>query len=349
MKIVSSETSSIDIRLTESLTTAAGGIGDRGGIRLTIATDSSITGMGETAPIPGIDGPRLEAIASEIDAWSSTAVDLTIDDALEGLDDESLSPLARFAVHTALVDAASQHRGVPLSQWLRAGAAAVVRVNGLVTESNPGAVHGRVSELVSEGIRSIKLKVGAEEPARDVTRIIAASEAAGPAVELRLDANRAWDAATVARVVGRVGKHRIAYIEDPTPVVSEYRAIQDTVDVLVALDLPITDSPQDEVERAGVSIVVVKPAAVGGVDRVMDLARTLADSRIDSRIVVSSSIDREVALAAAVHAAAALPNSDEAHGLAIGSMVRNLPGVLVSAGATLAVPSEPGVYRPEDV
>lgn len=343
MKIASSETSSIDIRLTESLTTAAGGIGDRGGIRLTVTTNSSLTGMGESAPIPGIAGPRLEAIASEIDHWSSTAVETPVDEALETLDSAALSPLARFAVHTALVDILSQDHGVPLSQWLRSGARGVVGVNGLVTEANPGAVHARVTELAADGIRSVKLKVGVEEPARDVTRIIAASEAAGPSIELRLDANHAWDADTVDRVVGRVGKHRIAYIEDPTPDITEYRAIQDTIDVPVALDLPITESPREEIERANVSIVVVKPAAIGGVDRVIDLARSLADTRI----VVSSSIDREIALAAAIHAAAALPNSDEAHGLAIGSMVRNLPTALVATGGTIDVPSDPGVYRPE--
>ena len=225
VKIVSSETSSIDIRLTESLTTASGGIGDRGGVRLTITTSNGLSGLGESAPIPGIEGPRLEMIASEIDRWSSTMLDTQVSEAVDRLDGAELSPLARFAVHTALIDVVSQDAGVPLSQWLRAGAQGVVNVNGLVSESNPGAVHARVNELVAEGTSCIKLKVGAEEPALDVTRIIAASEAAGPGVELRLDANRAWDAETVERVVGRVGKHRIAYIEDPTPTPADYRHI----------------------------------------------------------------------------------------------------------------------------
>ncbi len=341
MKIVSSETSSIDIRLTESVTTASGGIGDRGGVRLTITADNESTGLGESAPIPGIAGPRLETIASEIDAWSTEAVGKDVQSALDGLEDATLSPLARFAVHTALVDLISQAAGAPLSQWLRAGSPAVVNVNGLVAESNPGAVHSHVLELARLGVRCVKLKVAAEEPALDVTRIIAASEAGGPNVELRLDANRAWDAATVQRVVGRVGKHRISYIEDPTPTLGEYRDIQDAIDVAVALDVPISNDPMVDIVRANVNVVVVKPAAVGGVDRVMDLARKLDDTRL----VVSSSIDREVALSAAIHVAAALPNANEAHGLAIGSMVRNLPESFLVSGGTLAVPTGPGVYR----
>jgi len=341
VKIVSSETSSIDIRLTESVTTAAGGFGDRGGIRLTISVDDGLSGLGETASIPGVDGPRLESLAGEIDKWSTNSVGTDSAVALGEIDKAGLSPLARFAVHTALIDLQSQRAGAPLSQWLRSGSAGIVNVNGLVTDSNPGAVHARVSELADGGVRAIKLKVGVEAPALDVTRIIAASEAAGPYVELRLDANMAWDAETVARVIGRVGKHRIGYIEDPTADIGEYAAIQELIDVRVALDMPITSDPAAEIARAGVGVLVVKPAAVGGVDRIMDIQR----SHAGARIVVSSSIDREVALAAALHVAAALPDDDEAHGLAIGSVVRNLPDSLVANGGTLAVPDGPGVYR----
>lgn len=344
MKIVSSQTSSIDIRLTESLTTAAGGIGDRGGVRLTITTETGSTGAGESAPIPGISGPRLESIASEIDAWSQGAIDHDVQSAIENLDDGELSPLARFAVHTALIDLVSQAAGAPMSQWLRAGAPATVHVNGLVAESNPGAVHAHVLELAKMGVRAVKLKVAAEEPALDVTRIIAASEAGGPSVELRLDANGAWDAETVERVVGRVGKHRLSYIEDPTSKTTEYRDIQEAIDVAVALDVPLSNDPLADITRANVNVVVVKPAAVGGVDRIMDLARTLDDTRL----IVSSSIDREIALSAAIHVAAALPNEHEAHGLAIGSVVRNLPESLHVTGGTVAVPAGPGVYRTDE-
>lgn len=341
MKIINSETSSIDIRLTESVATAAGGIGDRGGIRLVVSTDADVMGFGETAPIPGLHGPGLESIAGELDAWSKSAIGCKVEDAVKQLDSSSLSPLARFAAHTALVDLQSMAAGTPLSQWLRAGAATSVHVNGLVAESNPGAVHKRVGELASDGMRAIKLKVGSEELALDVTRIIAASEAAGPNVELRLDANRAWSAEAVERMVGRVGKHRIGYIEDPTPDVDEYRSLQQRIDVPIALDLPITSDPSGEVARAGVDVIVVKPAAVGGVDRIMDLARALGDARI----IVSSSIDREIALAAAIHVAAAMPGNQDSHGLAVGAMVRNLPESFLPVGGAIDVPEKPGVFR----
>ena len=340
MQISEADSTTIDIRLTESLATGAGGVGDRGGLQVRISTDGGLLGRGETAPIPGVVGPGLEAIAVEIDSWCASAPSLSVADAIAGLDAAGLGPLSRFGVHTALADLESQAAGVPAAQWLRAGAPGTVPSNGLVAEANPGAVHARTAELVGTGMQAIKLKVGAADPAQDVTRIIAASEAAGPDVSLRLDANRAWDAATVERVIGRVGRHRIDFIEDPTASVAEYVPLQDSTGVAVALDLPITNDPAAAIAEAGVGIVVVKPAAIGGIDRVIDLAR----SHSDLRIVVSSSIDREVALAAAIHAAAGLPDDDEAHGLATGSLVRNMPIELLPRGGHVHVPAMNGVW-----
>jgi o-succinylbenzoate synthase len=346
MQITNAESSSIDIRLNEALPTASGTVGDRGGLRVRLEIDGAKEGIGETAPIPGIDGPGLESIAAEINSWCAVAIGDSVDAAIAGLSasDVSPSPLARFAIHTALIDAKSRDAGLPLSQMLRAGAGTLVRVNALVSEANPGAVHARVLQLVADGMYAIKLKVGAVETAQDVTRIIAASEAAGPNVALRLDANRSWDAETAERVIGRVGMHRIDYLEDPTPNVSEYHSVEVATGVAVALDLPLTADPMGEIERANTSIVVIKPAAIGGVDRVMDLSRLMPD--LD--LVISSSIDREVALSAAIHTAAALPRSNRPHGLATGTIVRNMPASLIPTNGVLEVSAEPGVWTNQE-
>jgi len=340
MQISSASSTTFDIRLAETLTTGAGGIGDRGGLSLEVHETNGRIGRGQTAPIPGMDGPGLESIAVDIDRWCGTAEATTVADALDALASFGGSPLARFAVHTALADLASQDAGVPMAQWMRAGAVGSVHANGLVTELNPGAVHSHTLELVSQGARAIKLKVGVAESAQDVTRIIAASEAAGPNVALRLDANRAWPREIAERVIGRVGMHRVDFIEDPTNSPQEYRGIEESTGVAVAIDVPITHEPAAAIEAANVSVAVIKPAAVGGVDRVIDLAR----SRPDQRIIVTSSIDREVALAAAIHAAAALPTQGDAHGLSTGLLVRNMSASLLPHDGVVAVPTGPGVW-----
>lgn len=341
MRITSANSTAIDIRLNESVRTGAGSIGDRGGMRITLEA-GDFTGVGETAPIPGQAGPKLEELATEIGQWCLSVVDNNVEDALAPLDGTALSPLSRFAAHTALIDLQARSLGIPVSRLLNPDAVSRVPVNGLIGESNPAAVHQRALQLVDQGVTAIKLKVGALDNSMDITRIVAASEAAGGYAKLRLDANGGWTAQAAARVIGRVGKHRISYIEEPTSDPSEYLALMEETGVQVALDLAVTNTPDEEIAAAGVGVVIVKPAALGGIDRVVELAQR----HPDHQVVVTSSIDREVALAAAIHAAAALPSDSGPHGLATGRLIANMDEALLDTNGAVRVPDGPGVWNP---
>ncbi len=340
MRITNASSTPIDIRLNESVRTGAGSIGDRGGMQVAI-TAGEFTGVGETAPIPGQAGPKLEELATELAQWCRSVGDTTVEEALANLEAANHSPLSRFAVHTALIDLQARAAGVSVSQLLKPGSATRVPVNGLIGESSPAAVHERASQLVAQGVTAIKLKVGALDNSMDITRIVAASEAAGSRATLRLDANGGWTAQTAARVIGRVGKHRISYIEEPTADPSEYLSLMEETGVQVALDLAVTDTPDEEIASAGVSVVIVKPAALGGVDRVL----ALAERHPNHRIVITSSIDREVALAAAVHASAALPTDSGPHGLATGRLIANMDPALLDSNGHVRVPAGPGIWN----
>lgn len=340
MRITSASATPIDIRLSEAVPTGAGGIGDRGGMRITVGA-GDFTGVGETAPIPGQPGPKLETLASELSNWCNTATDLTVEDALAKLDDDDHSVLTRFALHTALIDLQARADDMSLSQSLRQGAATRVRVNGLIGETSPAAVHARAIQLVDQGIPAIKLKVGAADHSLDITRIVAASEAAGSEVELRLDANGAWTVDAAARIIGRVGKHRVSYIEDPTSDRSEFAALAKETGVAVAIDLEATSDPDEAIQAAGVDTVVVKPAALGGIDRVL----SLAERHPNHRIVISSSIDREIGLSVAVHAAATLAPTSGPHGLATGRLIRGMDPALLDVAGEVRVPAGPGVWN----
>ena len=148
MRIKKASATPIDIRLTDTVPTGAGSISDRGGLRVTIVVDG-LTGVGETAPLPGQHGPKLEQLATEVSNWCESATNQELDVALDDLDDVDHSPLSRFAIHSALIDVQARSKDLSLSQWLRSGAATRVRVNGLVGESSPAAVHARTLQLVA--------------------------------------------------------------------------------------------------------------------------------------------------------------------------------------------------------
>lgn len=334
VKISEITVDSTELRMTEEIATGAGVLGDRSGVRLMLRTNDGLVGNGESAPIPGMLNPGgLEALARDIRGWVAGAKGKEVDDLLDSLDARSLAPLARFAVHSALIDLVGQASGVPLYQWLRAASSPAVHVNALVADESPAEVHAAVLRATGEGASAVKLKVAMGEPARDVTRIIAASEAAGPNVELRLDANGAWDLKTAVHVVDRVGQYRLGYVEDPTRHVDDLAAFAEATGVAVAVDAEPGHAEDlvQFVERSGADVLVIKPAAAGGVDRVVDAARRLGG---DHRVVVSSSIDGEVSLLAALHAAASLPG-DEVHGLATAHLVSGVPESLRPVGGQI--------------
>jgi L-alanine-DL-glutamate epimerase-like enolase superfamily enzyme len=72
-------------------------------------------------------------------------------------------------------------------------------------------------EAVARGFRTLKLKVGGD-PDEDVARTVAVA-AAGRGVELRIDANQAWDAADAERVIRAILAEgvRPELVEQPTP------------------------------------------------------------------------------------------------------------------------------------
>lgn len=339
MKLRSVSLEPFDIRLATDLRTSAGSIGDRSGIAIRLESDDGVTGEGEAAPVPGRPSAGLDAMAGTLHAWAGQAEGADIDTLLADLDSTPLEGPSRFGVHTAIVDLLARNAGVPLHQFLRSGANPVVATSALVSSDSPAEVHDSCRTAVADGFGAVKLKVAAVDPSMDVTRIIAASEACGADVELRLDANHGWTADQVEFVVGRVGPKRLGYIEDPTPDRSDYESLADATGIAIAVDLVEGDVPDRVLIESGARVLVVKAAAIGGIDRLLDAARSIGR---DHRMILSSSIDGTVGLLAGLHVAAALPIPD-IHGLGTARVVRGIPEFLVPNDGRIELPASPGV------
>ncbi|MBA3300370.1 MAG: o-succinylbenzoate synthase, partial [Thermoleophilaceae bacterium] len=75
------------------------------------------------------------------------------------------------------------------------------------------ALASRAPDLTrTSGFDCVKLKVGFPD---DAERVATVREALGPSVELRLDANAAWDVDTAVERVGALAHHGLAYVEQP--------------------------------------------------------------------------------------------------------------------------------------
>ncbi len=144
--------------------------------------------------------------------------------------------------------------------------------------------------------------------------------AVGSTVDLRVDANGAWDAATAEQALDSFADIGVDYVEQPLSAdeLDGHRRLRGR-GVDIALDESVAEtSPSAVIDADAADVVILKPMAVGGPLRATRTAAAARKAGIEP--VVTTTIDAVVARTAAVHVAAAIPEV-AACGLATGSLL----------------------------
>ncbi|PXX09200.1 o-succinylbenzoate synthase [Mycolicibacterium moriokaense] len=167
------------------------------------------------------------------------------------------------------------------------------------------------------GARTAKVKVAepGQSLADDVLRVNVV-RALVPTV--RVDANGGWtvdEAVSAAKALTADGP--LEYMEQPCATVLELAEVRRRVEVPVAADESIrkADDPLHVVREGAADVAVLKVAPLGGVRKLLDIAK-----QIEIPIVVSSALDSAVGIGQGLLAAAALPELRHACGLATGGL-----------------------------
>lgn len=333
---------SFELPLARPLVTATDTIDHREGYLLEVHADG-YRGVGEATPLAGwteSTGECLEALEGAVQS---------IDDRDRAFERVEGRPAARHALSLALLDLEARRAGEPLHAHLDAGGASVpssILVNATVGD---GTVEETVEEacaVVAEGFDCVKIKVGARSPGVDAARLRAVEEETGDAVSLRADANGAWALDDARRVLESTPG--IEYLEQPLAPdeLSAHASLR--AETSVALDETLVETSITEVlEAEAADVVILKPMALGGLDRAVSAAGAAAEAGVDP--VVTSTIDGVVARTAAIHLAAAL-GVERACGLATAErLVRDLgPDPAPVEGGRVPVPDGPGLgVRPD--
>lgn len=214
------------------------------------------------------------------------------------------------------------------ARWLAAAMAAAdepfptaVRTTVPVNSIIPAVVADRAAEMaVAAGCRTVKIKVAepGQSLADDLDRIAAVRSAMGPDVQIRVDANMAWDVPTAVHSIERLAAHDLEYVEQPCATLEELAEVRRRVTVPIAADESIrtAQDPVRAAAAAAVDLIVVKVAPLGGVVRALEVVDAAG-----LPAVVSSAIDTSIGLSAGVALAAALPELPFACGLGTGLLL----------------------------
>ena len=324
--------------LQTSFRTAGQSVADRRGIVIRLRDDAGI-GVGEATPLAGWT-ESYERCRRWIESFATRPPPTPASIALP-----RDRPAARHAVQLAVMDGSARRAGRPLAQYLRAGSSQTIPLNATVPATTTDETVRAVSAAVDAGFDTIKLKVGRSSVVDDVRRIEAVRAAIGDSPSIRLDANRSWTLDQAHEALARLGRHDIAYVEEPlrTPTKQTLLEIR-RHGVPVALDESLNRGGWmmlSELERA-VEAVILKPMSLGGVDRVVSAARRAKS--LGMLPVISGTLDGAIARTAAMHVAAAL-TPHTAAGLATAEYVCadiGLDPVRIVDG-TAHLPSTPGI------
>ena len=188
-----------------------------------------------------------------------------------------------------------------------------VTVNGLInlTAANWEA---QLEKLLSEGYRTIKIKVGRSAVTTEAAQINHIAKRLPENVLLRLDANRHWTLEAACRFAKLIDAEKIEYVEEPLQNFRELAEFYRCCGLPLALDETLQLATQKEIAAiAGIKALILKPSVLGGLRKA--IAWAAFAEKIGCYPVISSSVESGVGLAMQAHLAAALGKVDVPAGL----------------------------------
>lgn len=330
------------LRLARPLQTAYGAVAEREIFTVALSdAGDGITGYGEAAPLEPYDGVSPRRVQAALEAYrpvlmqSEGATGAQLVDACRRVCDE---PVALAAIDLALWDRAGRRAGRPIAALLTDTPARAIAVNATLSATDRAGAAEQAARAVQAGFGCLKVKVGLGD---DAGRVAAVRAAAGPKVDLRLDANGAWTVAEAVRAIEALSPAGLELVEEPTHGLAAVRAVRERVAVRVAID---ETAAEHGALGAGVAdAVCLKISRCGGIAGLLAAAALVRAS--GAEVYLASTLDGPLGVAAAVHAAAALASRGAlpACGLATLGLFADLENPLPAVAGQIAVPGGPGL------
>ena len=324
----------------------------REGLVLKIECEDGTVGLGEVSPLPGFGGGRLGDCLVVLRSWAGHLRGLPPEQARLQLarmaEHNTHVPALLFGLETALLDAEACRRDVPLATLLARPRRQSVAVNATVAVADAEAAATAARAAVDEGFGCVKLKVGmADSVAAEVARLERVRAAIGAGVELRADANGAWSAAQAVAVLGGARGVGLSLVEQPVAAddLDGLARVRREGGVPVGADEAVGSLADARAVLAAeaADVLVLKPTVIGG----LKLCRWIVDEAAPAgvEVIVTSTLEAGIGVAAALQLAATLHESAPACGLATGRLLAAdlLRAPLRVVDGAIVLPEAPGL------
>jgi muconate cycloisomerase len=183
-------------------------------------------------------------------------------------------PYAKAAVEFAAYDLAGKQCGLPVHRLLGGAIRRRIPVTHSIGLIGFGEAEREVAQVVAEGIRTIKIKVGVD-PDRDVEMVRRIRDTVGTGIALCVDANQGYRTPGEAiRTLRRMERFDLIYFEQPVEGIERLAQVARAIDVPVMADESAWNAHDviQIIEQRAAQIVSLYTTKPGGLYRAMEAA-----------------------------------------------------------------------------
>ena len=284
----------------------------REGFVLKLTNEIGHSGFGEISPLPGLSREITATARQQITSLRTKLLNGEIPGGVEKCSGQfekwlapyQLSSSVRFGLEMAVMSLVAQSRRQTVSDLIPGFYHEQVHLSGLLLGPH-SAVVAQAQEMIGQGFRSLKLKIGRQKLKDDIQTIKAVHEICAGKALLRLDANQSLDYGAAVTIGKEISCAAVEYIEEPFPqteMIPEF--FQETM-IPVALDETLLDRKWEDIKSIeGVDVLVVKPTVLGGIEKTLQLVKTANSYGIE--VVISSAFETGLGLAVLIAMAGSL-------------------------------------------
>ena len=316
MKIKSIEPIAIGLPMLKPLIMASEQVHRADNVLVRIEADNGAVGWGEAASAPTMTGETLESIVAAVQFLEPVLRGRDTADiagALAAMDGRMYGNQgAKAAIEIALLDLTGLAEGKPVHALLGDKLRSRMALLGVIGGGDFDGDFADAAKKKAAGFTAYKIKVGIDTPAKDAERTRAICKVLGTGLLISADANQGFSAQAALDYARAVKGSGLDFLEQPVDAhnlaaMAAVAAVNATIAIGADEGIHSLDDIQRHHDAKAARGVSLKAIKLGG------LGALVAAGRLCGRLGMSVNVscktgESSVACAAALHAAAVIPN-----------------------------------------
>lgn len=228
------------------------------------------------------------------------------------------NPFVKCAFETAVFDLLARQHGISVAAMLGGPVRDHLMLSGGIGIEEPETIGGKLTRLVDQGYRTVKVKIGTSDINKDIQCVKAARKAVGDKVSIRVDCNSGYTTSDAVVVARGIADCNVEHLEQPVEAENLHgmRKLRSLGAVPILADESVftTHDVMRCLESEAIDAVKIKITKVGGyinARRIVELCQTA-----DVKVILGQGLCSSLEACAEMQLACAFAHIDE-----VGEMV----------------------------